>query len=181
FFALSNGLWASDGTAAGTVLLGPGSLRSMPISAAGGIAFIPVYVTSLRAGELLKSNGTPQGTVTLATFSDTASTGYVPSDLTDFAGELYFNAATEIWRSDGTPQGTQMLPDWPTGVSSALSLTPSGGRLFFVGGDAAHGAELWKVELPGTVAGSAFVDANHDGLRESGETDLVAATVYLDA
>jgi len=121
----------------------------------------------------------PQGTSVLTAFSNTAA-GSAPNDLTDFAGQLFFDAGGPIWQSDGTPEGTHPVPNWPADVSSSF-LTPSGGRLFFDGADPVHGGELWKLELPGTIAGSAFVDTNHDGIRQPGEPDLAGATIYLDA
>lgn len=180
FFSISDKLWSSDGTPAGTVPLQSGYLTSLPTSA-GGTVFLAAF-DSVQHNELVKTDGTPAGTAVLKTFPSD-SPGASPSNLTNFVGKLYFNATYpgELWQSDGTPDGTQPVMDIPAGMISAPILALSGGRLFFDGVDTTHGMELWKLELPGTVAGSAFIDANHDGRRETGEPNLPGVTVYLDA
>jgi ELWxxDGT repeat protein len=180
FFSISDKLWSSDGTPSGTVPLQSGYLTSAPTSAAGTV-FLAAFDT-IQHNELVKTDGTPAGTAVLKTFPSDAP-GASPSNLTNFAGKLFFNATYpgELWQSDGTPDGTQQVMEIPAGVSSAPILAPSGGRLFFDGVDTTHGMELWKLELPGTISGSVFVDVNHDGRREPGEPNLPGVTVYLDA
>lgn len=42
-----------------------------------------------------------------------------------------------------------------------------------------HGAEPWVLDLHGSISGSVFEDANHNGIRDPGEQGLPGVTVYL--
>src|SRR5205807_120621 len=57
----------------------------------------------------------------------------------------------------------------------------SGKNLFFDGYDPTHGFELWKADLTGSISGSVFNDANHNGVRDPGEGGMPGVTVFLDA
>jgi ELWxxDGT repeat protein len=159
----SSGLWHSDGTAAGTDRLldagldctafttGPFSIG--PIVTAGGAAFF----TRENFANLWRTDGTPEGTRSLASWSGRALYDYLP-----FNGGLLAVLSPadpqapsnwSFWRSDGTPQGTVQT-----------GLVPSRGGLFFletVGSGVLFEAQrteppfpeaLWRTD--GTTAGT---------------------------
>ena len=108
--------------------------------------------------EILKSDGTPEGTVSVRYIQDIAH------NLFGWNGDLYFSGGAsyqgngeEIWRSDGTTAGTVELqdinPDFNEGYG--FGSYPNGflefnGQLHF------HAQGLWKTD--GTTAGTVAVD-----------------------
>jgi ELWxxDGT repeat protein len=63
----------------------------------------------------------------------------------------------QIWISDGTAGGTAPISALATGYhAKGLVVDSVGQRIFFIGGSAAHGMELWKSD--GTLAGTQMVD-----------------------
>ena len=83
---------------------------------------------------LWKSDGTPEGTVSLPS-------GGNPTGLTVVGDRLYYNSGQQLWMTDGTPDGTARIN--PAGLSRPSNLTAveltdgSGGtteRLFFCRG-----------------------------------------------
>ena len=118
----SNGLWRTDGTAAGTVRLA--ELIPLLLTAVNGTLF---FTTD--TGGLWKSDGTAAGTVRVAAVD--------PIDLIDVGGVLYFfrastiiSAGASLWRSDGTAAGTEEVAN-----VAGLALPPvvRSGSLFFLG------------------------------------------------
>jgi ELWxxDGT repeat protein len=164
FFA--RGLWATDGTAAGTVELVPppgGGFQDAidrnadPAAILAGQAYLPCF-TQLAGFELCKTNGTVAGTSVLDVVPGQGSLG--PFNLVVLGTRLVFVASTlttgvELWTSTGTVAGTKMLVDLLPGASSGVTglMVPFGGAVYFCG-KAAIGdpAELWKTN--GTVAGT---------------------------
>ncbi len=110
FFAADDGvhgreLWASDGTAAGTVLVsdvepGPDSSRPTGLTAAGGRLFFSAY-DGRHGRELWASDGTAAGTRLVQDIAP-ASFSSDPQDLTVVGDRLYFSAddglhGRELW------------------------------------------------------------------------------------
>jgi ELWxxDGT repeat protein len=101
---------------------------------------------------LARSNGTEQGTVSVAGF-DPGVGGPPPDSLVHEADRLYFSAddgstGKEPWASDGTPSGTGRLADLLAGPAGSLAIpefTAAGNRVFFAANDGTHGFELWAV------------------------------------
>ncbi len=162
-------LWASDGTATGTILvkdLTPGP-KSTTISSLVSIGKAVVFSPSRQDQdwELWRSGGTPQDTVLLKTFPKNAS-GH-PQALVESNGSLFFMesdgvSGVELWKSDGTPAGTMLVRDIEPGAGSSMwigetkSFLAFNGLVFFRAYDAVHGSRFWRSD--GTEAGTVPLD-----------------------
>lgn len=158
----------SDGTLAGTRVL---SAASTPWQVTGigqvGAGFFWVQrqlIASPYDYELMRTDGTPSGTASLAVFH------YLPQQFTIAGDTLYmlaFDAAsgTELWRSDGTVAGTQQVIDLAPGRESGvqqLAAIGAGNRLFLAASEGITGLEPWISD--GTATGTAqLIDGNPDG------------------
>ena len=148
---MPQGVYRTDGTAAGTVLLIPAPILPEHdpgetwIAFLGNDAIISVRLKNV-GHELYLSNGTPIGTRLLRDFLP--SQVGLSADLDDaieWNGKLYFNGCVstskrKLYETDGTPAGTrpvaqgQLIPNEPWDMqlySNALhfsALSPSGSR-----------------------------------------------------
>ncbi|HEY7151772.1 MAG TPA: ELWxxDGT repeat protein [Solirubrobacterales bacterium] len=158
-----DGLWRSDGTAAGTRPLG-GPTHGYSLTRAGDTLFFLVDGGGRRT-ELWRSDGTKAGTTLVRDFQ--AGIRYSsPDDLTNHNGVLFFTAddgshGDELWRSDGTREGTRLERDVDPGRASSRPrwLTSVGDKLFFTARDGEHGRELWRSD--GTPGGTRLVRDLH--------------------
>jgi ELWxxDGT repeat protein len=171
------GLWRSDGTAAGTVLLrghvGSGTyIGNVPFAFAelnGTEYFTPP--TGIQSG-LWKTDGTPAGTILVMPLSDYPN----PTGLTAVNGKLVFaaesNVGRELWTYDGTAfnvidvyPGTTtysyMDKETKTKVTSIVQnssdpegITALNSNVFFVAYDGRY-FDLWKSD--GTPSGTTIV------------------------
>jgi ELWxxDGT repeat protein len=173
----NNGLWVTDGTAAGTH-----ELTGISGAFAGGLfggrtGFSPDF-TAFKdeflfsgldaAGDigLWVTNGTAAGTHELTGISGASAgglfSGYFP-DFTVFKGEVLFSGIDAagnygLWVTDGTAAGTHEL----TGISGAspvglfyglnADLAVLNNEVLFAGQDAANQVGLWVTD--GTAAGT---------------------------
>ena len=153
-----NGLWKSDGTLAGTVLLKP---DIVPVTTIPG--FYSVFNRKLyfqaqdntSGNELWVTDGTGAGTQLVKDIG--ISVNGDPQDLCVYNSKLYFSArddthGIEMWVSDGTNAGTQLFKDIVPGTNNSQpkQSTVYNGLLYF----ACWGtSELWKTDGtdPGTV------------------------------
>jgi ELWxxDGT repeat protein len=151
-FAAPNqlGLWKSDGSSSGTVLVKAGGLAES-LTTVGNTLFF-VANDGINGRQLWKSNGLLAGAVPIKTISPPNSQ-YGPSSLTKVGNTLYFTIETpianryELWKSDGTASGTVLVKgsgDWAFGPGSLTSVNDT---LFFVADN-----RLWKSD--GTTAGT---------------------------
>lgn len=109
--------------------------------------------------EILKSDGTSEGTVVVRYIGDVAHNLYGWNGALYFAGGLnYLGDGEELWRSDGTTAGTVQLkninPEFNEGYgfgSYPDGFTEFNGQLYF------HAQGLWKTD--GTAAGTVTVDS----------------------
>src|SRR5262249_9309188 len=154
FITPDAGLWKSDGTVAGTVLVtqlqrGPGgALPGNLVESHGGLYFASADSSDLK---LWKTIGTEQTTIPVATIPD------YPTEMVDVQGTLFFSVQGSLWKSDGTQAGTMLvkaiLPGPPGYLESPPGeLTAFGSLLLFAADDDVHGRELWRSD--GTDAGT---------------------------
>jgi ELWxxDGT repeat protein len=170
YFRVQNGfayeLWKTDGTAAGTVLVGDSTTALWGSFLTGGFAvlngelyFQADYFSQANA-ELWKTDGTAAGTVLVKdinTENGGRRSDYIFTDFTVFDGALYFQTSDNVnhrrlWKTDGTAAGTVLVKDnevFATGSNNS-GFTVSNGALYFLSGGA-----LWKTD--GTAAGTVLV------------------------
>jgi ELWxxDGT repeat protein len=183
------GLWKTDGTEAGTVLLKDYEALFPPatMTGAGGRLF---YRASDTPGSgLWVSDGTAPGTLDL----DPGPSPSEPWNLTAAGATLFFTAyqpdsGRELWKSDGTRAGTVIVKDIQLGSGSSSSLRIDdryallpGGVLLFPADDGTAGTELWRSD--GTADGTVLVKDIHPGPQGSRMFELTAAggKVYFTA
>ena len=146
-------LWATDGTAAGTVRLRVFRVPAIPslIGRAGGRILFTTG-QSAPSETLWATDGTAAGTLPI--HAQAAGRSILPSNATAAGNRLFFETFTatglELWASDGTAASTRSLTD----VSFGPALTAVGPQVFFVR-SVATGSELWKSD--GTLDGTKFV------------------------
>jgi ELWxxDGT repeat protein len=158
-------LWKTDGTDEGTVRLtdiGPGrngaSLRHLH-EFNGSLLFanLEQYGYTYTA-ELFTSDGTPEGTVRLASLEiDCNSDNYDGYAVVGNVAFLVFWNSPQVLYTDGTPRGSGVLGRFGRNDSLApRGLTAVGDKLFFIGHDARHGEEMWVVGKPNAHAGGPY-------------------------
>src|SRR4051812_3158537 len=170
------GLWKTDGTEAGTVLVAPhdpSTLAAGPVPfPAGGKIFYSLFNGS--GFDFWVSDGTAAGTSILVP-------GLNPFSPTDAGGTLFFGAYqpalfhTTLWKSDGTAAGTVQVKDVDVSIpfSNEQFAVSLGGTLLFLADDGLHGRELWRSD--GTDAGTVLVKDIRPGLAGAKTSDLTVA------
>ncbi len=140
------GLWASDGTAAGTVQVLERAAPPESMIAAGRLVFATFGT------ELWRTDGAAGGNVLLGTFTRVGERWAVAGN------RLFFLAddeqGGELWVSDGTAAGTRPLTRFAAADPFQDSgwVREAGGRIYFAADDGARGNEIWTTD--GTVAGT---------------------------
>jgi ELWxxDGT repeat protein len=198
YFAANDGVhgiewWKSDGTMAGTQLLADIN----PGAASGWTSNASIMGVGSRI--FFRANDGAHGDE-LWSISPAGGIPYLVSDIVAGAGAsspawftpleraLVFTAnggtGREVWMSDGTAEGTIKLSNVNPGSSSIgpVTLTASGGYVYFGVDSATAGSQLWKTD--GTVAGTSRVKqisvgipngivaaADHDGILYFSATD----------
>ena len=150
-------LASTDGTPAGTIVLGPQlfttwkSLAPRPVALGGTLFF---GMEDLESGlELWRTDGTRLGTRRVVDLQPGAG-GSHPTELRVVDDRLIFAATDgvhgqELWTTDGTAAGTHRLTDLAPGADSAnpadfAALAPD---LYFGATDGTVGRELWALPL----------------------------------
>lgn len=166
-----SGLWKSNGTEAGTVLVKDTPSDPFRLTNVNGTLFFTPITGPSSGTELWKSNGTEAGTVLVKDIKP----GYYDSDpsfLTNLNGTLFFTASEGctacLWKSNGTAAGTVQVKDSIL-IYHMINLN---GVLFLYANDgSSHG--LWKSN--GTNAGTVLVKAG----VEVGSLTNVNGTVFF--
>ncbi|HYH08228.1 MAG TPA: Calx-beta domain-containing protein [Thermoanaerobaculia bacterium] len=110
FFRFGSRLFASNGTAAGTIevgTLGSSYYYESPPAAALGSTFL-FFGGSAETAGLWKSNGTVGGTSLVKPFTSITSIFGTSAGYALFGAPVSYSG-TQLWRTDGTAAGTQML------------------------------------------------------------------------
>lgn len=166
-FACREGLWKTNGTAAGTVKItdehptdpfgfDPNNLLSMG-------NYVLIGINDFGTGELWRTDGTKPGTVLVKkygtdfTLNETSNPFIRLGDLALFPGSDAQNKA-ELWRTDGTEAGTFMVKNanqTPNGNYPPQNKVVLGNSIYYKFDDGINGIELWKSD--GTAAGTNLV------------------------
>jgi ELWxxDGT repeat protein len=175
------GLWTSDGTTAGTVLLR--TLQVVGDLTGAGERLFFVASDPDHGAELWTSDGTSVGTVLVrdirpgpTTRSPTAKRAtFSPPSATAVLLRRRRRARIQLWRSDGAT-GTQ-----PVARVGAGEMIAAGDVLLFVGYDTAHGSALWRSD--GTAEGTQLVRDINPGAADDVLYGFgaVGATLYFRA
>jgi len=172
------GLWKSDGTEAGTMLV-----KYLPIGTIIKVNMNGLLLLTARdsahGAELWKSDGTEVGTKIIKDINS----GQGDSNITSFTnvnGTVFFRAMEssdgfELWKSDGSEHGTLLVKKFDKGifepeVAHLRAMLNVNGTLFFMGVDNEHGWELWKSD--GTRAGTVLVKDIKPGVKNSLPTSM---------
>lgn len=185
-------LWATDGTAKGTV-----KVRDLHVPAGGSpqefvVAGDRLFFTAgdtAHGRELWTSDGTARGTRLVADIRP-GRRGSGIAELTAVGTSVYFRAddgvhGAELWTSDGTGAGTRLALDLhPAGGSEPVGLTAVGETLYFVAddGEAGLGPRLWSTD--GTTVGTVVVPPAVGCERTGGDPSGLAehqGTLYFVA
>jgi ELWxxDGT repeat protein len=168
------GIWATDGTTAGTYKMHDGRLpdrfsvgQAQQVAVVGDALYFSIQ-PDYAADELWKSDGTPEGTVLVKSFGGLAERYRAAAFLRPLGDQLFFYTTDGIhgyepWVSDGTEQGTQLLYDVNPGpegsnlfaTPAAILAAPVGDKVYFRASDGTHFNALWLTD--GTPAGTRFV------------------------
>jgi ELWxxDGT repeat protein len=168
YFGTGEGLWKTDGTESGTVLVKAGFLTSN-LAVAGSRLFFH------GGGNVWVSDGTEAGTQALV-----AVNGFGQNTMTPFGDKVLFAASAppfgfEFWISDGTAAGTHIVRDIEPASSSVNQvpfITVVGNVGYFSAFTIKNGQELWKTD--GTEAGTVMVKDIVPGSIGSGAAGLFA-------
>ncbi|MEI6605501.1 MAG: ELWxxDGT repeat protein [Verrucomicrobiota bacterium] len=152
-----------------------GSLTAMSSTLYFQAPGTPDYYSGTQIYALWKSDGTNVGT-TLVKENIISFLG--GSTMVTLGNELYFTGDNNaLWQSDGTETGTLPMSGPFNNVPSGV--TRVGGKQYFSGSDATHGAELWVSD--GTDVGTFMVKDIHSGSAGSNPQSLtpVSGALYF--
>lgn len=191
----NKGLWKSDGTEAGTLLVedfGDDSKTSYM-----GAGYLQSFGNLLIFAQDDEAGNGSQWEPWISDGSSSASKlkdiwpgdgGSDFRDCVELSGKCYSSAddyvhGSELWVTDGTKAGTVILKDinehnssqTRTESSMPTNITVVGNKLFFVAFDTVQGISLWKSD--GTEAGTIMVK---DSFADENETNLMTRYSYRD-
>lgn len=165
-YGISDELWKSDGTTAGTERIsGIGTLTRLRFLTAKDDILYFAAIQSGFGDELWRTDGTAEGTRMVRDINPGRGDSGVRS-LVDFRGELYFGAddgvhGYELWKTDGTRDGTVLAADLtPGSKGSALfglrasDLRASEERLYFSESSPSADSPATLYSTDGTVNGT---------------------------
>jgi ELWxxDGT repeat protein len=170
-------IWRSDGTSAGTQLLGTPFSNGATPTELTSVSNGTVFFTDGNA-LLWQTDGTAGGTKQVLDFSTLGAGGL--SNLTAAGNLLFFTVFAssgneQLWRSDGTAAGTILVQDnvlVPIGSGIGVN-----GIFYFVNVDQiTFNSQLWKSD--GTTA--EFVDPVNPGTNVNGLINVNGTLFYFD-
>jgi len=129
--------------------------------------------------DLWRSDGTPEGTASIASLYVWWKQPWTPGPLFPYRGRVFFSASrswdgAELWISDGTSGGTGLFRDVNPGEGGSYpaDFAALGDRFYFRADDGVHGAELWTSD--GTKAGTFMLKDLCPGLGSGFPMDLAS-------
>ena len=173
------GLWKTDGTENGTVLVKTfdGASGNLKMAAWNGSLYLSGSATG-EGHELWISDGTTGGTQVLKVINPGFGSSN-PGDFVGTANHLFFVAndgtnGEELWTTDGTAGNTVLLKDInpQTFGTNPDNMTLVGNTLFFTANNGTTGEELWKSD--GTNLGTQLVKDIRSGSSGSSISQIVA-------
>jgi ELWxxDGT repeat protein len=169
-------LWSTDGTSAGTRAVT--KVERVPLVAGAGALYWS-NASSTGLHDLIRSDGTAGGTITLASLPVGAMSAFAGAGPLMYFDARSVEAGKELWRTDGTPAGTLMVRDLFPGASSSVpdKFVAMGSLVFFVADDGVHGRELWRTD--GTFGGTVLVKDLRAGALSSDPEPFLAADGLL--
>jgi ELWxxDGT repeat protein len=178
------GVWSTDGTAAGKVMVSAIPSYNQPQGAvfAHGLLWFAI-IQPAGGRQLWRSDGSSAGTFPV--YGSTYDFGTVTPGPD---GKVLFTAASaasgsELWISDGTAAGTELLLDIAPGIVASYpsDFALVGNTVYFAADDGVHGRELWKTD--GTVEGTVMAaDVTGDtGSSSPGNVTLIGQRLFFDA
>jgi ELWxxDGT repeat protein len=178
YFATSDALWKTDGTAAGTVKVK--TLFVYGLTVAGSRMFLSAYTLDTPT-EPWVSDGTEAGTHPIAGAALPGPTLTNIAGITALGDKALFREVDsqhgqEYWITDGTAAGTHILRDINPGpggsIDSSDSIVVAGDVAYFSAITPAEGRELWRTD--GTEAGTKLVRDIFPGSDGSFPSGLVS-------
>ena len=190
---LPSAFWSTDGTSQGTTVLrplDPEGRGSRPLGVANGSLILsegqPDGTTLL-----LRSDGTPQGTVPFKTIPAAEDSAPLFSSPLSHNGRLYFvlhdpKRGPQVWTSDGTEAGTKAILTLPLedqiiplAQRSQVEFRVIEGHLFMVVDDGIHGSEPWVIdgETPQMLADT--LPGGEGGVKRWAGTATLDGKVYF--
>ncbi len=154
-FTMSDALWYTDGTLAGTDSFKRVDHAGWPVVYNDKLYFSG-SASSSTGSELMVSDGTKAGTKLLKDIIPGPDAS-APSYLTVYRNKIYFIAQsslgdTQLYVSDGTDTGTHKIVNTLATQTNPLSVTAFNGfkeydgKLYFAANYTGNGAELWSLE-----------------------------------
>lgn len=183
----NGGLWKSDGTAGGTVMVKDSLLFISYPTVLNDVLYFSAYHSSTQKTDLWRSDGTEEGTYALGSDNNVCC-GLQPEFVTTFNGMILFSGVgdeggRELWKSNGTDNGTVMVMDINPGQASSnprkiTDASALGGLAdaVFVADNGTVGEELWKTD--GSSANTVLIKDINDGPAGS-DIDLNAHTDHF--
>lgn len=174
-------LWRSDGTAEGTTFLTDtgalcGTDRSIPVL--GDSLFIVSELLDSSC-ELIRTDGTPEGSEVLKDISPDNSERYSIGPTTTLGSMLYFiversGYGYQLWKTDGTPEGTVVIEDTSGDLANAelTSLYALGNTLYFTARTDGGEGQLWRTD--GSLGGATRVTSLDDSYLGRRHNDVFA-------
>lgn len=188
YFSTNSGLWKTDGTEAGTVVV-KGDIDLQPLLFGNPNTFQvfkgELYFTAefeLKGIEIWKTDGTEAGTM-MYDLLDGFGTGVEAQFLTVMGDTMFFSGENDdfervLWKTDGTLSGTEIVPTNITPSPRSVSaLRAVGSKLFFTAYDDLHGFELWMHQSSVNEPLSASIVQTNDILCNGDETGALEVQV----